>query len=213
LVDTGEQPGTTTSEKAQIKELEREVRDLQEANDILKAASTSTRGNSTPTPMIIEFIDAQRRVWSPDLCCLPGVGHIGGGVLRPGLPQRPGRVRPQRGCSLTRSRWRCGNATATPIQSLAGWSITATKDPKADSTGRRNTSITARNAISASASAARSSHVCGASRWNAVASMPWATGRHTPATRPSTRSVGRMLPFRLQISSRYSGGMSRLLSA
>jgi transposase len=39
LVDTGEQPGTATTERARIKELEREVRDVQEANEILKAAS------------------------------------------------------------------------------------------------------------------------------------------------------------------------------
>ena len=48
LVDTGEQPGTTTSEKARIKELEREVRDLQEANEILKAASIFFAGELDP---------------------------------------------------------------------------------------------------------------------------------------------------------------------
>ena len=48
LVDTGEQPGTTTSERAQIKELEREVRDLHEANEILKAASIFFAGDLDP---------------------------------------------------------------------------------------------------------------------------------------------------------------------
>ena len=48
LVDTGEQPGTTSSERARIKELEREVRDLQEANEILKAASIFFAGELDP---------------------------------------------------------------------------------------------------------------------------------------------------------------------
>ena len=48
MVDTGEEPGTTTSEKARIKELEREIRDLQEANEILKAASIFFAGELDP---------------------------------------------------------------------------------------------------------------------------------------------------------------------
>ena len=38
-VDAAERPGVTSAEAARIKELEREVRDLKEANEILKAAS------------------------------------------------------------------------------------------------------------------------------------------------------------------------------
>lgn len=37
--DGGERPGATTAEKARIKELEREVRELRQANEILKKAS------------------------------------------------------------------------------------------------------------------------------------------------------------------------------
>jgi transposase-like protein len=37
--DEGELPGPTTDEKARIKELEREVRELQRANEILRKAS------------------------------------------------------------------------------------------------------------------------------------------------------------------------------
>ena len=37
--DTGQRPGLTTDERARIKELERENRELRRANDILKAAS------------------------------------------------------------------------------------------------------------------------------------------------------------------------------
>ena len=39
LVDTDAQPGVKTAERQRIKELEREVRDLRESNEILKAAS------------------------------------------------------------------------------------------------------------------------------------------------------------------------------
>ncbi|MFD6673651.1 transposase [Rhodococcus zopfii] len=38
-VDADQAPGVTTAEQQRIKELEREVRDLKEANEILKAAS------------------------------------------------------------------------------------------------------------------------------------------------------------------------------
>ena len=38
-IDGGTQPGTTTDDKKRIAELEREVRELSRANDILKAAS------------------------------------------------------------------------------------------------------------------------------------------------------------------------------
>ncbi len=37
--DAGERPGPTSAEKARIKELEREVRELRQANEILKKAS------------------------------------------------------------------------------------------------------------------------------------------------------------------------------
>ncbi len=38
-VDAGERPGTTTEERERIKELEREVRELRRANEILRKAS------------------------------------------------------------------------------------------------------------------------------------------------------------------------------
>jgi len=37
--DTGQRPGTTTAEQQQIKALEREVRELRKANEILRLAS------------------------------------------------------------------------------------------------------------------------------------------------------------------------------
>ncbi|MDV6296688.1 transposase [Rhodococcus aetherivorans] len=39
LIDADKTPGVTTAEQQRIKELEREVRDLREANEILKSAS------------------------------------------------------------------------------------------------------------------------------------------------------------------------------
>lgn len=47
-VDAGDQPGSTSAEKARIKELERENRDLREANEILKAASVFFAGELDP---------------------------------------------------------------------------------------------------------------------------------------------------------------------
>jgi transposase len=38
-IDSGHRPGTSSADTARIAELEREVRDLRRANDILKAAS------------------------------------------------------------------------------------------------------------------------------------------------------------------------------
>jgi transposase len=38
-IDAGHRPGTSSTDGARIAELEREVRDLRRANDILKAAS------------------------------------------------------------------------------------------------------------------------------------------------------------------------------
>ena len=38
-VDSGQRPGTTTADAQRIKELEREVKELRRANDILKTAS------------------------------------------------------------------------------------------------------------------------------------------------------------------------------
>jgi transposase-like protein len=39
-VDTGKRPGTTTSDAVKIRELEREVKELKRANEILLAASS-----------------------------------------------------------------------------------------------------------------------------------------------------------------------------
>ena len=48
--DTGARPGLTTDERAKMKELEREVRELRRANEILKAASAFFARELDPQP-------------------------------------------------------------------------------------------------------------------------------------------------------------------
>jgi transposase len=50
-VDAGQRPGTTSAEHAEIRRLKREVAELRRANEILKAASASSRPSWTgPRP-------------------------------------------------------------------------------------------------------------------------------------------------------------------
>jgi transposase len=62
-VDANQRPGTTSAEQQRIKELEREVRDLKEANEILKAASAFF-GSSTraAADLLVHRSDACARV-------------------------------------------------------------------------------------------------------------------------------------------------------
>lgn len=48
--DLGSRPGRTTDDQARISELEREVRELRRANQILKSASAFSRRSSTAHP-------------------------------------------------------------------------------------------------------------------------------------------------------------------
>ena len=85
--DGGERPGPTSAEKARIKELERENRELRQANEILKKASAY-------------FAQAELVLWDSRLLMqkgaaarhrkLPGSG--GGGVVRSLVFQDRGRV-------------------------------------------------------------------------------------------------------------------------
>ncbi len=47
-VDAGQRPGVTTAEQQRIAELERQVRELRRANQILKAAAVSPRSSTRP---------------------------------------------------------------------------------------------------------------------------------------------------------------------
>ena len=49
-IDGGERPGVTTGDKARIQELEREVRELRRANEILKTASAFFARELDPRP-------------------------------------------------------------------------------------------------------------------------------------------------------------------
>ena len=46
-IDQGQRPGVTSAERERIRDLEREVRELRRANEILKAASAFFAGSST----------------------------------------------------------------------------------------------------------------------------------------------------------------------
>ena len=85
--DGGERPGQTTAEKTRIKELEREVRELRQANEILKKASAY-------------FAMAELVLWVSRLLMQKGAaarhrklrGSGGGGVVRSLVFQDRGRV-------------------------------------------------------------------------------------------------------------------------
>ena len=60
-VDGGRRPGVTTEERARLKELERENRELRRANEILKSASAFLRGRARRSNQeVIAYIDEHR---------------------------------------------------------------------------------------------------------------------------------------------------------
>ncbi|MGK4579359.1 IS3 family transposase [Kitasatospora sp. HPMI-4] len=60
-VDSGQRPGTTTEESAQIKAMKKEIAELKRANEILKAAAKFLRGRARPaTSALVAFIDEHR---------------------------------------------------------------------------------------------------------------------------------------------------------
>ncbi|MFT3851359.1 MAG: IS3 family transposase [Ilumatobacteraceae bacterium] len=68
--DAGARPGLTTDERARIRELERENKELRRANEILKAASGFLRrGARPPVPQVIAFIDAHRARFGVEPIC------------------------------------------------------------------------------------------------------------------------------------------------
>jgi transposase len=64
-IDSGKRPGVTTAEQQRITELEREVRELRRANEILKAASAFFAYMSTMVSPcgLARFFAAQVRLW------------------------------------------------------------------------------------------------------------------------------------------------------
>ncbi|WP_391346253.1 IS3 family transposase [Azospirillum sp. A23] len=69
--DQGKRPGPTTDEQERIKALEREVRELRQANEILRKASAyfAPGGARPPVPEMITFIDAHRAVHGVEPIC------------------------------------------------------------------------------------------------------------------------------------------------
>lgn len=59
-IDAGVRDGQTSEDHAEIRLLEAETRKLREDVAILKAATTSSWGNSTPQPLMMGFIDQMR---------------------------------------------------------------------------------------------------------------------------------------------------------
>jgi len=59
-VDQGSRPGLTTDERARLKELEREVRDLRRANAILKTPQFSSRRARRSNAEVVTYIDARK---------------------------------------------------------------------------------------------------------------------------------------------------------
>lgn len=69
-IDDGQRPGTSTSDAQKIAELEREVRELRRANEILKAAAADRKihppqpGRRQRTPALINEWGWLGQVWS-----------------------------------------------------------------------------------------------------------------------------------------------------
>ncbi|WP_317936477.1 IS3 family transposase [Streptomyces cellostaticus] len=75
-VDTGERPGTTSEEAAEIKRLRAENAELRRANEILKAASGFLRGRARPAvETLVGFIDEFKKVFGVEPICRVLSGH------------------------------------------------------------------------------------------------------------------------------------------
>ncbi|MFY7916671.1 MAG: IS3 family transposase [Rubrivivax sp.] len=70
-VDTGVRDGVTTAEKERVKELEREVKELRRANEILKLASAffGPGGARPPAEVIKAFVDEHREEFGVEPIC------------------------------------------------------------------------------------------------------------------------------------------------
>ncbi|WP_245194626.1 IS3 family transposase [Kitasatospora phosalacinea] len=98
-VDSGQRPGTTTEESAQIKAMKKEIAELKRANEILKAAGEFLRGRARPaTSALVAFIDGHR-------------GHFGG--VEPIC-----RVLTEHGCSIAPSTYYAFNNLAASARSV-----------------------------------------------------------------------------------------------
>ncbi|MGV9680887.1 IS3 family transposase [Nocardia sp. NPDC003482] len=68
--------GLVAAEREELARLRREVRDLEQANEILKAASAFFRAGTRPaTPLIVGFIDEYRQVFGVESICRALTAH------------------------------------------------------------------------------------------------------------------------------------------
>ena len=68
--DTGQRDGPTTADQKRVRELEREVRELRKANEILKLASAfSPRRARPPIQVLRSFVDAHRDAFGVESIC------------------------------------------------------------------------------------------------------------------------------------------------
>ncbi|MEV6297127.1 IS3 family transposase [Streptomyces sp. NPDC051896] len=75
-VDTGQRPGVTSEEAAEIKRLRAENAELRRANEILKAASGFLRGRARPAvEALVAFVDAHRQVFGVEPICAVLTSH------------------------------------------------------------------------------------------------------------------------------------------
>ncbi|MFE7762847.1 IS3 family transposase [Streptomyces sp. NPDC057438] len=75
-VDSGQRPGVTSEEAAEIKRLRAENAELRRANEILKAASGFLRGRARPAlETLVAFIDAHRQVFGVEPICRVLTSH------------------------------------------------------------------------------------------------------------------------------------------
>ncbi|WP_425436327.1 IS3 family transposase [Leucobacter massiliensis] len=77
-IDAGDAPGTTTADTQKIADLEREVRELRRANEILKTASAFFRGRGArpqaevtgvPVAVLVDYIDEHRDRFGVEPIC------------------------------------------------------------------------------------------------------------------------------------------------
>jgi transposase-like protein len=69
-IDVGERPGTTTGDKQRITELEREVRELRRANEILQSRQRLFREGTRPeAAALVEFIDSHKDRFGVEPAC------------------------------------------------------------------------------------------------------------------------------------------------
>ncbi|MEW6955433.1 IS3 family transposase [Trueperella pyogenes] len=84
LVDSGQRPGLSREEHAEIKRLKREVAELRRANEILKLASGFFRTGTRPSrELMIAFIDKYRDHYSVEFLCRVLNEHLEGGFITP----------------------------------------------------------------------------------------------------------------------------------